>query len=97
MLKYYKIKKSEYGKADADPDYTIDREFRQQSNITKIGKRILDQNGLMGSVEDIKAIYILEVAAAPTAKTNYGALYTKADNKLYFQDGAGNSHEIDYA
>lgn len=30
----------------------------------------------------------------PTATTNYGKIYTKSDNKLYFQDGAGSEHEI---
>ena len=30
----------------------------------------------------------------PTADTDYGKVYTKSDNKLYFQDGAGTEHEI---
>ena len=30
----------------------------------------------------------------PTAITSYGAIYTKGDNKLYFQDGAGTEHEV---
>lgn len=30
----------------------------------------------------------------PTATPNYGRVYTKNDNKLYFQDGAGNEHQI---
>ena len=30
----------------------------------------------------------------PTAIENYGAIYTKTDNKPYFQDGAGTEHEI---
>jgi parallel beta-helix repeat protein len=30
----------------------------------------------------------------PTADTDYGKVYTKSDNKLYFQDGAGAEHEI---
>lgn len=30
----------------------------------------------------------------PTADTNYGKVYCKSDNKLYFQDGAGTEHEI---
>jgi hypothetical protein len=33
---------------------------------------------------------------APTADTNYGKIYTKVDNKLYFQDGAGTEHEISF-
>lgn len=30
----------------------------------------------------------------PTADANHGKLYTKNDNKLYFQDGAGTEHEV---
>lgn len=32
--------------------------------------------------------------ATPTPVANYGKVYTKTDNKLYFQDGAGSEHEI---
>ena len=43
-------------------------------------------------------IHISETTT-PTAVTNYGALYTKTDNNLYFQDGANIEHAIgaDYA
>ncbi len=30
----------------------------------------------------------------PTADANFGKIYCKSDNKLYFQDGAGTEHEI---
>jgi len=33
----------------------------------------------------------------PTAVNDFGAIYTKADNKLYFQDGANAEHEIQFA
>lgn len=36
----------------------------------------------------------LKETTTPTADTNYGKIYTKSDNKLYFQDGAGTEHEI---
>lgn len=39
----------------------------------------------------------LKECTTPTAVTNYGTLYTKNDNKLYFQDGAGNEHEVSFA
>ena len=39
----------------------------------------------------------LKERATPTADTNYGKVYTKTDNKLYFQDGAGTEHEIAFA
>ena len=32
----------------------------------------------------------------PTAATNFGKVYTKSDNKLYFQDGGGTEHEISF-
>ena len=36
----------------------------------------------------------LKERATPTADANYGKIYTKNDNKIYFQDGAGAEHEI---
>ncbi len=36
----------------------------------------------------------LKEITTPTADTNYGKVYTKADDKLYFQDGAGAEHEL---
>ena len=37
----------------------------------------------------------LKETTTPTADTNYGKLYTKSDNKLYFQDGAGSEREVE--
>ena len=39
----------------------------------------------------------LKERATPTADADYGKIYTKTDNKLYFQDGAGTEHEISFA
>jgi hypothetical protein len=36
----------------------------------------------------------LKETATPTADANYGKIYTKNDDKLYFQDGAGAEHEV---
>ena len=36
----------------------------------------------------------LNETTTPTAITNYGAIYTKNDNNLYFQDGAGTEHTV---
>jgi hypothetical protein len=36
----------------------------------------------------------LKETTTPTATADYGKIYTKSDNKLYFQDGAGTEHEI---
>ena len=38
----------------------------------------------------------LKETTTPTTTTNYGKVYTKNDNKLYFQDGAGVEHEVAY-
>jgi hypothetical protein len=38
-------------------------------------------------------IHLMETST-PTAIPNYGAIYCKNDNKIYFQDGAGTEHEI---
>lgn len=50
-----------------------------------------------GTIEQIRfkqsAIHIRE-RLTPTAVADFGALYTKVDNKLYFQDGAGAEHEV---
>ncbi len=37
------------------------------------------------------SIHFQEITT-PTAIPNYGAIYTKANNELFFQDGAGNEH-----
>jgi len=36
----------------------------------------------------------IKETTTPTAKADYGKIYTKTDNKLYFQDGAGSEHLI---
>lgn len=36
----------------------------------------------------------LKEITTPTADANYGKVYTKSDNRIYFQDGAGTEHDI---
>ena len=38
----------------------------------------------------------LKETSTPTADANYGKLYTKNDNIIYFQDGAGVEHSLAY-
>jgi hypothetical protein len=38
----------------------------------------------------------IKETTTPTADADYGKIYCKADNKLYFQDGAGVEHEIQF-
>ena len=45
----------------------------------------LDTNGWLNMKETV----------TPTATASYGKIYTKLDNTLYFQDGAGAEHSID--
>jgi hypothetical protein len=48
-------------------------------------------------VKDItleNGVITLKETTTPTAVTDYAKVYSKADNKLYFQDGAGVEHEI---
>ena len=39
----------------------------------------------------------LSEVSTPTATADVGKVYTKSDNKLYFQDGAGTEHELAFA
>jgi len=39
------------------------------------------------------SIHFVETTT-PTPIANYGAIYAKSDNKLYFQDGAGVEHTV---
>jgi len=40
---------------------------------------------------------MLKESATPTADTNYGKIYTKTDDMLYFQDGSGVEHPIQHS
>lgn len=42
-------------------------------------------------------VLCLAETTTPTADVNFGKIYTKIDNKAYFQDGAGVEHELFYA
>ena len=43
-----------------------------------------------------KAGYLmLKETSTPTADSGYAKIYTKSDNKLYFQDGAGSEREVE--
>ena len=64
------------------------------NNILKIYAEADSSGGIQKP--GIVAIYQINMKemTTPTAVADYGALYTKADNKLYFQDGAGIEHEV---
>ena len=46
------------------------------------------------NLENNGGILYLHECTTPTAKSDYGAIYAKSDNKLYFQDGAGVEHTV---
>ncbi len=47
-----------------------------------------------GEVISVTHGYTMKEVTTPTALADHGRIYTKADNKLYFQDGAGTEHEL---
>jgi len=47
-----------------------------------------------GDISTDGGTYTMLETTTPTARTNYGKLYTKSDNALYFQDGAGVEHTV---
>jgi len=57
----------------------------------------LDPNGTSTFTNDLKidGVITLTETTTPSALTNYGKIYPKSDNLLYFQDGAGTEHSID--
>jgi hypothetical protein len=57
------------------------------TQLTNEGDVQLLNDGVLAMVE----------TSTPTADADHGKLYTKNDNKLYFQDGAGTEHEVAYA
>ena len=58
--------------------------------VQMAGQDINLNGNTLKSVNDLE----LDEITTPTAVANHGKVYTKADNKLYFQDGAGNEHEV---
>ena len=77
--------------------------FTNASDLdTGIGMAGADQLSLIAGgvemarfVEDATKFSMhLPETATPTAVANYGAIYPKTDNVLYFQDGAGTEHTV---
>lgn len=51
----------------------------------------------MAGISVEAGLVTIKETTTPTADANYGKIYTKSDNKLYFQDGDGTEHELAYA
>ena len=74
---------------DTSPNlFTLDA---GNDNITINGAGV-SANYDLGLIGD--GVLMLTETTTPTADTNYGKVYCKSDNKLYFQDGAGAEHEV---
>ena len=80
--------------------YNADNEFEIGSNNKNItldpgtGFVKFNQMAIVSRENAGGVLYLDETTAAPTPIANYGAIYTKADNKLYCQTGDGVEHEI---
>jgi len=74
-------------------NHTIDADLLPDTDATH------DLGSAAASWQDVRVsrAAVLRETTTPTAETNYGKIYTKSDNKLYFQDGAGTEHEIAFA
>jgi hypothetical protein len=46
---------------------------------------------------DMTGVHFMHETTTPSARADYGAIYTKNDNNLYFQDGAGVEHTVQFA
>jgi hypothetical protein len=79
----------------ADSDANVHHKLSMNGGTTRINK----QGGKVefganseATIED--GIIGLKETTTPTATADYGKIYPKSDNKLYFQDGSGIEHEI---
>lgn len=62
----------------------------------RIGFGLVPTANMVGlSIE--AGLLTLKERTTPTADVNYGKIYPKSDDKLYFQDGAGAEHELAYS
>jgi len=64
------------------------------TNILTVGAEADSLGGIQNQKIVAHCGVNIKEITTPTAKADYGAIYTKTDNKLYFQDGAGSEHEI---
>lgn len=70
--------------------------YAAADNTTTTGTLIV-KTSVPGLQIQAPATLILQETVTPSALTGYGKIYPKADNKLYFQDGAGTEHELAFA
>ena len=81
----------------SDPDAGDEMSFTMKVGGNNIFKVRAEADGSGGTQKaGIVVIYQINMKemTTPTAVPDYGAVYTKSDNKLYFQDGAGVEHTV---
>lgn len=71
-------------------DYLNSPDHAESHRIVAVDSSSPEQSLVIGANG---SAHIKEITT-PSAIVNYGAVYAKADNKLYFQDGAGAEHEV---
>lgn len=80
------------GRGEAGVDYTVTFDGEDNDGVlTWMEDEDYFKFDAPGSFDG--QVYLLETTT-PTAIVNYGAVYTKTDNALYFQDGAGTEHTV---
>jgi len=57
-------------------------------------KNAIDVVSIFDGGDTLGGVLGLKETTTPTAVADWGAIYTKADNNLYFQDGAGTEHTV---
>lgn len=64
-------------------------EYTPDSDYEPATKKYVDDNTGLN-----EGVVTLKETTTPTPVADYGKLYTKTDNRLYFQDGAGEENEL---
>jgi len=89
-----------FNKSNVDTDFIIEGNASANCfTLNAVANNITINDAAVSANYDLMlagdGVLGLKETATPTADTDYGKIYCKNDNKLYFQDGAGVEHEIE--
>ena len=88
------IIKDAAGAGTIENNYGITIEELTKGSAVNLAINVLgDTKSVLGGEVETKIITLPEITT-PAPDANKGKIYTKADNNLYFQDGAGTEHQI---